>query len=129
MDTAPLMPVASGEPTFRKRFQHIAIPYSAQLVLDAEGTIQHMTLPARRLLEYAPTQHVEPCFFSHIHGRNLYQIMRDVADMVCYGKERASWLFRMHTGTGRWRWYRASAKSRLEGDAPAILISLDSLRA
>ncbi len=107
-----------------RRDEHL---YAPSLELDAEGNILSVTAPARRLLEYRPEQEVESCFFSHVHGRNLYQVMRDVADMVCYGKTRASWLFRLRTGQGRWRWYRATAANRLDATKPAISITLRDL--
>ncbi len=124
--------VSSASASFappRKRFQHNVRPFAPMLVLDAEGTIQHVTMPARRLLEYDGRQHVDPCFFSHVHGKSLYQVMRDVADMVCYGKTRASWLLRMQTGAGRWRWYQATAQNDLSGADPAIVVQLKDMNA
>lgn len=112
----------------RKRFQDGVEPHSAALVLDAEGTIQHITPAARRLLEYRHDDDLPPCFFSHVHGRNMYQVMRDVADMVCYGKPRATWLLRMRTGRGRWQWVRATVSNLLQGDVPAIKVVVSDLQ-
>ena len=108
----------------RKRFQEGINPLLPVVVLDEKGTIQHLTHPARRLLEYQPHQRVEPSFFAHIHNKNLYQVMRDVADMVCYGKTKASWMMRLNTGLGRWRWYKATAHNGLTKPTAHITIIL-----
>lgn len=108
----------------RKRFR--AFPNRAVLVVDGEGNIRQITPAARRLLEYGNAEPVPPCFFSHVHGRNMYQVMRDVADMVCYGKPKANWLIRLRTGRGRWQWYRATVTNGLNEDS-AIHIQLDDL--
>ncbi len=129
VNTAHLLSTPFPQTPIRKRFHQLAAPFGAQLVLDAQGTILHLTTPARRLLEYATDQRMDPCFFAHVHGKNLYQVMRDIADMVCYGKTRASWLFRLHTGAGRWRWFRAQARNKLTDDEPAIVIELKDLNA
>lgn len=117
-------PLKKIEPS-RKRFQeHLHVP---KLVLDGEGTIRHITSVARRMLEYGKEDHVPPSFFSHVHGRNIYQVMRDVADMVCYGKPRANWLLRLRTGRGRWQWFRASVTPEVSDGALSIHIVLTDL--
>ncbi len=114
---------------FRKRFQRAANPYAPLLVLNAKGSIEHLSSSAARLLEYDGEASIDPCFFAHVHGKNLYQVMRDVADMVCYGKAQASWLFRLRTGKGRWRWYKATATNSLDGeDEAGITIRLRDLQ-
>lgn len=107
----------------RKRF-HPANLFLPTLTIDAEGTIQHISKAGRRLLEYASDAELDPCFFAHIHGKNLYRVMQDVAHMVCYGQQQASWLLRIRTGRGRWRWYRATAYNRLHSADEHILIRL-----
>lgn len=87
--------------------------YVPLLDLDQEGTIQDFTEAARRVLEYDPDASIEPCFFSHIHGKNLRRVMRDLAHMVAHGKQSAQWLLRMRTGNGRWRWYRVMVQNYL----------------
>ena len=109
----------------RKRFQERN--HLPALVLDGEGTIRHLSAAARQMLEYGREDHVPPSFFSHVHGRNIYQVMRDVADMVCYGKPRASWLLRLRTGRGRWQWFRASVTPELSDGALSIHIVLTDL--
>lgn len=113
--------------SIRKRFQDGPSPHIPAIVLDAEGSIQTLTPPARHMLEYRADQTVESCFFSHVHGRNLYQVMRDVADMVCYGKSSASWLIRLRTGQGRWRWYKAVVKNQLTTGEGTIVVNLRDL--
>lgn len=111
----------------RKRFQPDALASKPVICVDIEGSITRVTKPARNLLEYGPEKEIDPCFFSHIHGKNLYQVMRDVADMVCYGKRQANWLLRVRTGLGRWRWYRMRAENRLNEDRQCILVHVREL--
>lgn len=127
METVSIDTGTDADAPFRKRFQHAVNPHAPALVLDAEGTIQFMTRGARHLLEYQTDQQIENSFFSHVHGKNLYQVMRDVADMVCHGKRRAAWLVRLRTGKGRWRWYKAQAHNQLDQTTGAIAISLNEL--
>ena len=61
------------------------------------------------MLGYEPESAIEPCFFAHIHGRNLLQVMRDVASMICQGKASARWIVRMKTATSDWIWMRLTA--------------------
>lgn len=111
----------------RKRFQHDEIEHRPVIVLDREGTIQSLTKAARQLLEYGADAHVETCFFSHVHKRNMRRVMRDLAHMVCQGKQRAQWLLRLRTGNRRWRWYRASVENNLAEKDDHILVELRRL--
>lgn len=113
------------EPTW-KRFQtpHLD-PHVPWLVLDADGTILDATRAARHVLEYDANASIDPCFFTHVNGKNLRRVMQDLAMIVCRRKTRSSWLLRLRTGTGRWRWYRASVYSDPTSiDAPRILVRL-----
>lgn len=108
----------------RKRFRTERAPL---LRVDASGNVVDLTAAARHLLEYDADELLDTAFFSHVHGKNLYRVMRDVADMVCYGKEQCSWLLCLKTGRSRWRWYKAKATNRLNGAAPHIIIHLNDL--
>ncbi len=94
------------------------------VIIDGEGTIQHISKAARRLLEYPPDADLDECFFAHVHGKNLYRVMQDVAHMVCYGQQQTAWLLRLRTGRGRWRWYRATARHYRQEGQRRILIRL-----
>ncbi len=108
----------------RKRFQN---PGMATIVLGADGTVQSLSAPARQILEYGKDQLVEHSFFSMIHGRQLYQVMRDVADMVCHGKNRATWLVRLRTKKGRWKWFKADVFNRLDQTSSSLDIILSAV--
>ena len=110
-----------------KRFRPVEDLLIPVLSIDKEGTIQHVSKAARRLLEYAPDATLDTYFFSHVHGKNLYRVMQDIAHMVCCGQRHASWLLRLRTGHGRWRWYRATAQNRLHQSPRDILIRLTSV--
>ena len=99
----------------RKRFQDRSSERDACVCLDASGMITNLTPEARHLLEYDQQDPIEPCFFSHVHGKNQYQVMRDVADMIVHGKHVTTWFLRLRTGRKRWQWYRASAFNDLAG--------------
>lgn len=103
----------------RKRFQN---PSLAMIELTQDGSVRQLSPAARNLLEYSAADDVSESFFSMIHGRQLYQVMRDVADMVCHGKTRATWLVRMRTARGRWKWFKADVYNRLDQAAHALEI-------
>lgn len=98
----------------RKRFQQEHSETEAYLYLDGSGMISDLSGAARHLLEYGREEAVEPCFFSLVHGKNQYQVMRDVADMIVHGKRAATWFLRLRTGRKRWQWYRAYALNELK---------------
>jgi PAS domain-containing protein len=119
--------LSTASPSFApdwKRFRPTDNPLVPFLAIDAEGTIQYTSKAARRMLEYAPDDSLSPYFFSHIHGKNLYRVMQDVAHMVCCGLQQTSWLLRLRTGRKRWRWYRATVRNRLYGAEQKILVYL-----
>ncbi len=97
------------------------------LSLDQEGTIQHVTEAAKRVLEYSSEAPLDSCFFSHVHGDNLRRVMRDLAHMVCHYKKCSQWLLRMRTGNSRWRWYRAKVRNHLQGPEGFIQVRLHPL--
>jgi len=113
-----------SERSFWKRFRKKLLPHFPAISLDPDGSILEMTRAARRLLDYPPDASVDPCFFAHVHGRNLGRVMRDLAHMVRSGKTTATWLVRMQTSTGRWRWFRVNVLSHLDADDPRILLRL-----
>ncbi len=111
----------------RKRFQSPLLEQPT-MRLDEDGSILEISTTALRMLEHTQkSDALKSCFFSLVHGKNLYQVMRDVADMVCYGKSRASWLLRLETGMSRWRWYRVSARNNLSTPDPGILLTLEEV--
>ena len=101
--------------------------HTPMLYLDRSGTIQRANEPARRALEYGVDDTLEPCFFSHVHGRNLHRVMRDLAHMVSHRTQRTRWLLRLRTGNGRWRWYRAMARNHLDRANACIQVQLRPL--
>ena len=128
MSTIPSRPISSISRTdFGSASTKNESPHVPVLLLDREGTIQHSNKPARRVLEYASDAPLDSCFFSHIHGRNLRRVMRDLAHMVNHRKQRARWLLRLRTGNGRWRWYRAIAQNHLDHSDAAIRVRLRPL--
>ena len=131
MQSAPTLPAAPAQSSLfdesRKRFQEGVLPHIPILTLDRDGNIQSLTRAARAALEYAPDDRIDECFFSHVHKRNMRRVMRDLAHIVCRGKQRAQWLLRLRTGNNRWRWYRASARNHLGQQENHILVRLRSV--
>jgi len=112
--------------SFWKRFQNgrkLDAPLPL-LALDAEATIVDLSPAARSLLGPATRDPVGTSFFAYVHGRNLPLVMRDLAHMVCHRKQQASWLLRMRTRSGRWRWFRASVRPLLDFSSPRLLVLL-----
>jgi PAS domain-containing protein len=110
-----------------KRFQKRPAPHLPVLLLDREGSIAHATPAARRLLEYPLDRVMNPCFFTHVHGQNLRRVMRDLAHMVCHRMQQTSWLLRLRTGNGRWRWYRAAVHNGLHEPSNSVVVRLRPL--
>ena len=108
----------------RKRFQSESEVHDAVLVLDAGGAIQELTPAARRLLGYGPGQVLKPSFFSHVHTKDLYRVMRDVAEMAFHGRQEADWKLRLRTGVGRWHWFSATVGNQLDHPERGIRIYL-----
>ena len=111
----------SAAASSRKRFQ---AGREAVVVLDAGGAIQSLTPAARRLLDYQPGQPVKPSFFAHVHRFDLYQVMRDVAEMTFHGRQEAAWQVRLRTGPGQWHCYDATVGNQLEEPEHAIFVHL-----
>ena len=109
------------------RYEDLVNPYAPVIVLSPDGFVKHLTDAARRLLQYRPDQEFDKYFFTHVHGKNLHRVMRDLAAMVKRGSEQASWLLRLRTGRNRWRWYRAEVINRLSLSTPAITVRLSDL--
>lgn len=110
-----------------KRFQNDVVPHLPVLTLDREGNIRTLTRAARQALEYSSDEALSTSFFSLVHKRNMGRVMRDLAHMVCRGKQRAQWLLRLRTGNDRWRWYRATAENSLGSGDDRILVRLRAL--
>lgn len=110
------------------QLEDVAPPYAPVLLLNQEGLIECVTTAARHLLEYRPGQQIKLPFLSHVHRRNLYRAMRDLEEMILHGRRKASWLLRLHTGRGRWRWYEAAAERRpLSSGDVGIAVRLKAL--
>jgi hypothetical protein len=127
---APHLEASSGSESgfSENEYADLVNPYTPALVLSPDGFVHHLTEAARRLLEYRPDQEFDSYFFTHVHGKNMHRVMRDLAAMVKHGSEKASWLLRMRTGrSGRWRWYRAEATNCLSLATPAITVRLRDL--
>lgn len=125
--SVPPVPPSASSSEASDGFEDLVNPYAPMLVLSPDGHVKHMTSAARRLLQYGPDQEFDAYFFTHVHGKNLHRVMRDLAAMVKRGSEQASWLLRLRTGRDRWRWYRAEAINRLSLATPAVTVHLSDL--
>lgn len=101
--------------------------YRPQLLLNAEGSIVTLTPSARHLLEYSGDAPVEKCFFSHVHQKNLFQVMRDIAQMVTVGMPRTSWLLRLRTGRSRYQWFKMEVQNRLNRPERDICVDVSPI--
>lgn len=83
-----------------------------RLALNHAGTIKEANEAACEVLDCSPADGEESSFFSHVHGRNLRRVMRDLARMKNNALKKARWLLRVQTADNRWRWFRVRAQSR-----------------
>ncbi len=107
----------------RKRFQDVGLHTPIVSILPT-GMIKELSPGARVLLEIEPSGPFEPSFFSLVHSKNQYQVMRDVADMILHGKHAATWFLRLRTGRKRWQWLRAHAVNALSTPDGVIRVKL-----
>ncbi len=117
-------PNSFSDAPFRKRFQ-LRPPH---LVVDSNGHLTALSPDARALLEFPPGQRIETNFFSHVHSRNQYRVMRDVASLLLFDKTRCEWLLRMRSGRGRWLWFQATATCDECDEGARIGIMLEPMR-
>ena len=109
---------------FRKGLEDFPVPV---ISLDENGTIQGLSLVARRMLGYHADDTIDPYFFTHVHGQNMHRVMRDLAHMVNAHTRRASWLVRLRARSGRrWRWFRVNVINRLQAPEQCIVLHLRS---
>jgi len=94
------------------------------LLLNADGSIQQLSAAAHRLLGYAERLPGELCFFSLVHDVNLYQVIRDVAKMVCYGTKHVSWMLQLRIDTGQWRCFNVQVSNQLKEETGGLLLHL-----
>lgn len=113
--------------SFWKRFRNGLEEFPVPVIsLDENGTIQGLSLTARRMLGYHTDDTIDPYFFTHVHGQNMHRVMRDLAHMVNAHTRRASWLVRLRTRSGRWQWFRVDVINRLQAPEQCIVLRLRS---
>lgn len=126
MDTAAQHPIRS--PMTRSvpyRVGVTSVVQRAQMVLDANGKIRHVSKEARRLLGYYSGQRLDTCFFQLIHRRHRTRVMWEMAEMAGRNRYQAQWLIQVKTGLGTWQWYRVQASNQLHQSAsPGIVLTL-----
>ena len=109
------------------RIPLLQAPSRPSLVLNAEGTILEISGEGRRALEYGTQQQFISCFFSHVHGKSLYRVMRDITQMVFDGRSYAHWLLSLRKGTGKWGCFSAAVHNRLHEDEATIHVFLQDI--
>ena len=112
---------------FWKRFQKGIDDFPVPVIsVDGGGTVNGLSVPARRMLGYSASDDIDPYFFTHVHGQNMHRVMRDLAHMVNAHTRRTSWLVRLQTRSGRWRWFRIDVVNRLQAPEQCIVLRLRS---
>jgi PAS domain S-box-containing protein len=92
------------------------------IVLDGEGTIRHVSDEARELLDLRPHSLDGDPFSEWVHPNRRSRVRRDLTGMTAREKQRATWLLRLKTGLGPWRWFKVEAENRLGGDDPSGIV-------
>jgi len=90
-------------------FDHTFHEEKAILVLDEAAQIQYISRVARRLLDLGSTSLDGVSFFDCVHPDHLNRVKWDLVQMTIRGKQRVSWLLRLRTGLGSWRWFKLKA--------------------
>lgn len=103
-------------------------PAAARVYVDGSGSITEISDGAKKLLGYGAGSSIDHCFFSHIHGRNMLQVMRDIASMVCHDRTSAQWIVRMRTAERDWVWVRLVARKHAGATNSVVSIVIDAER-
>ena len=119
---APSLTLQETAPVFLAEEKKRFLTMQPHLVVDSLGSIVEVSSLANRLLEFSDQHNEARCFFSLVHGKNLYQVMRDVADMFCHGRRNAKWMLRLRTGRNRWRWFNSTVERMRDSDGELYLI-------
>lgn len=90
-------------------FDHTFHEEQAILVLDEAAQIRYISRVARRLLDLGSTPLDGGSFFDRVHPDHLNRVKWDPVQMTIRGKQRVSWLLRLKTGLGSWRWFKLQA--------------------
>lgn len=85
----------------------------AIVVLDEDGTVQHISRQARELLSLETGTIAGRSFFGHVHPDHLNRVKWDLVQMVGRGKQTVTWLLRLRTGLGPWQWFKLQAVNYL----------------
>lgn len=112
----------------RKRFHINFSTHLPLILLNSDGTIAHVAAATRKLLGYPPTQLIDSEFTSLVHGKNLRQVMSDIASMQRGTKRKAFWLARLRAGDNRWKWFRISVDNVEQEDERLIILRLKDLQ-
>lgn len=112
-------PIGAGRPRTPDAFID---EEQAVVVLDVKGTIQHITGPARRMLDLGSRTVTGQRFFPRVHPDHLNRVMWDLAEMAVRGRQHATWLLRLKTGLGPWQWFKLEATHRLTRNEGARII-------
>lgn len=80
------------------------------IIIGFDGSIIDASHTAQALMGYASELSLDTNFFTLIHKNQLYTVMRDVADIICRGKQQASWLIRLKSSGGSWKWFNAEVR-------------------
>ena len=106
-------------------FDHTFHEEQAILVLDETAQIQHISRAARRLLDLGSTPLDSDSFFDRVHPDHLNCVKWDLVQMTIRGKPRVSWLLRLKTNLGPWRWFKLKAVNCLnDHEQKGIVLSL-----
>lgn len=85
----------------------------AIVLLDDEGSIEHVSDRAQHLLDLRSRSLTGQSFFGSVHPQDLKRVVHDLTEMVVRDKKHATWLLQLKTGLGPWQWFKIEATNRL----------------
>ena len=104
------VPTTAVTPNDVSGFQHLTESGAPVIIIGFDGSIKDVSHSALNLMDFRMAESIEKNFFQLIHKNQLYPVMRDVADIICRGKTSASWLIRIRTSNGTWKWFKAEVQ-------------------
>lgn len=91
-------------------FQTITDSGAPIIIIGFDGSIKQVSGNALGMMGYTSAVAPDTSFFSLIHKNQLYTVMRDVADIICRGKQSAKWLLRLKSSNGTWKWFNTEVR-------------------
>lgn len=97
----------------------------ATLILGDDGTIEHISEEARRLLDLGSRPLAGGSFFTRISPQDSFRVKQVLIEMSTEDKSPVTGLIQLKTGLGPWQWFKVEVTTRLQYDEePGVVLRL-----